>query len=69
MMKPVDAAIIWYGELTTRGRLLKRGTLLLMPGILWLMLFLVLPGLVLVVGSAAGASSLRRIWLIPLIRR
>ena len=48
MMKSVDAAIIWYGELTTRGRLLKRGTLLLMPGILWLMLFLVLPGLVLV---------------------
>jgi spermidine/putrescine transport system permease protein len=43
--------ITWYGELTSRKHLLKRGVLLLMPGMLWLMLFLVLPGLVLVVVS------------------
>jgi len=50
-MKPADAVITWYGELTTRYQLLKRGGGLLIPGILWLMLFLVLPSLVLVVVS------------------
>ncbi|GAB6909109.1 Spermidine/putrescine transport system permease protein PotB [Desulfosarcina cetonica] len=43
--------LTWYGELTTRGRLLKRGIMLLLPGILWLLLFLVIPGLVLVAVS------------------
>ena len=49
--KLADSVLTWYGELTTRGRLIKRGALLLMPGMLWLMLFLVLPGLVLVAVS------------------
>ena len=39
--------ITWYGELTTRRQLLTRGSLLLVPGMFWLMAFLVLPGLVL----------------------
>jgi spermidine/putrescine transport system permease protein len=47
----------WYGELTTRNRLLKRGSLLLMPGMLWLILFLVLPGFVLVVVSFATRGA------------
>ena len=46
-MKRPDAMITWYGELTTRRQLLTRGSLLLMPGMFWLMAFLVLPGLVL----------------------
>jgi spermidine/putrescine transport system permease protein len=52
-----NALLSWYGELTTRGRLLKRGSALLMPGMLWLMLFLVLPGLVLVVVSFATRGA------------
>ena len=47
----------WYGELTTRNRLLKRGSFLLMPGMLWLILFLVLPGLVLVMVSFATRGA------------
>ncbi len=43
--------IIWYGDLITHGRLLKRGLSFLFSGMLWLMVFLVLPGLVLVVVS------------------
>jgi ABC-type spermidine/putrescine transport system permease subunit II len=50
-MKRTDSLITWYGELTTRQQLLKRGSVLLVPGMLWLMLFLVLPSLVLVVVS------------------
>lgn len=47
-MRRIDTMIVWYGELITRRQLLKRGSLLMMPGLLWLMLFLVLPGFVLV---------------------
>ena len=47
----------WYGELTTRRHLLKRGTLFLMPGMIWLMLFLVLPGMVLVIVSFATRGT------------
>lgn len=43
--------LIWYGELTTPGSLRKRGLFFLSPGILWLLMFLVLPGLVLVLVS------------------
>ena len=49
--------MIWYGELTTSRSLLKRGLLFLSPGMLWLMTFLVLPGLVLVVVSFAGRGT------------
>lgn len=43
--------MVWYGELTTRQGLMRRGFGLLVPGVLWLMLFLVVPGLVLVAVS------------------
>jgi spermidine/putrescine transport system permease protein len=56
-MKRADSMITWYGELTTRQQLLKRGSLLLTPGMLWLMLFLVLPGLVLVVVSVVTRGA------------
>ena len=49
--------LIWYGELTTRGQLLKRGFLFLSSGMIWLMVFLVLPGLVLVVVSFATRGA------------
>jgi spermidine/putrescine transport system permease protein len=56
-MKLADTVITWYGELTTRRRLLKRGLVLLLPGMLWLILFLVLPGIVLVVVSVLSRGS------------
>ena len=56
-MKRVDSILTWYGELTTRKHLLKRGGVLLIPGMLWLMLFLVLPGLVLVVVSVVTRGA------------
>ena len=46
-----ERLLVWYGELTTRGRLVRRGLLFLSAGMLWLMLFLVLPGLVLLAVS------------------
>jgi spermidine/putrescine transport system permease protein len=58
MKMPAHAKMLsWYGELTTRGSLLKRGTLFLIPGMAWLMLFLVLPGLVLVLVSFASRGA------------
>lgn len=56
MMRP-DSILIWFGELSTRRHLLNRGMLLLMPGMLWLMLFLVLPGLVLVLVSVITSGA------------
>ena len=56
-MKLTDTVITWYGEMTTRRQLLKRGWTLLVPGMLWLMLFLVLPGLVLVVVSVVTRGA------------
>jgi len=53
----MNKLIIWYGELTTRGRLTKRGVRFLGVGMLWILLFLVLPGLVLVVVSFATRGS------------
>lgn len=52
-----DSILIWYGELTTRRHLLNRGRLLLAPGTLWLMLFLILPGLVLVLVSVISRGE------------
>lgn len=49
--------MIWYGELTTQNRLIKRGLFFLLSGMLWLMVFLVLPGLVLVVVSFATRGA------------
>jgi len=49
--------LVWYGELTTRRSLLERGALFLIPGMLWLVFFIVLPGLVLVGVSLATRGS------------
>lgn len=65
--KPPDSILIWFGELTTRRHLLKRGMLLLMPGMLWLMLFLVLPGLVLVLVSVITRGAYGQLeWVLTL---
>lgn len=53
----MNRLIIWYGELITRKSLIKRGLFFLTPGMLWLILFLVLPGLILVLVSFAGRGS------------
>ncbi|MEA3232864.1 MAG: ABC transporter permease [Thermodesulfobacteriota bacterium] len=49
--------LVWYGELTTSRSLSKRGLMFLSPGMLWLLIFLVLPGLVLIVASFAGRGA------------
>ena len=46
-----EKLLVWYGELTTQKSLVKRGMLFLSPGFIWLLIFLVLPGLVLVAVS------------------
>ncbi len=53
----MNKLIIWYGELITGKKLIKRGLFFLTPGMLWLILFLVLPGLILIVVSFAGRGS------------
>lgn len=53
----MNKVLIWYGELTTQRRLTKRGVQFLGVGMLWILLFLVLPGLVLVVVSFATRGS------------
>ncbi|MBC7646389.1 MAG: ABC transporter permease [Pseudopedobacter sp.] len=45
--------VVWYGELTTSGKLGRRGWLFALPGVLWLLLFLILPGLAVVAVSFA----------------
>jgi spermidine/putrescine transport system permease protein len=49
--------LVWYGELTTGRSLSKRGLMFLSPGMLWLLIFLVLPGLVLILVSFAGRGA------------
>jgi len=49
--------LVWYGELTTQQNLTKRGLLFLGTAMLWLMVFLVLPGLVLIVVSFASRGA------------
>jgi spermidine/putrescine transport system permease protein len=49
--------LVWYGELTTQQNLTKRGLLFLGAAMLWLMVFLVLPGLVLIVVSFASRGA------------
>ncbi len=45
--------LVWYGELTDPKRLTRRGLFFLSPGMLWLLAFLVVPGLILIVVSFA----------------
>lgn len=55
---------VWYGELSSRGQLTRRGTAILSPSILWLLILLVLPGLVLVAVSFTERGSYGQIeWL------
>jgi len=53
----MNKLLVWYGELTTRQNLTKRGLVFLGGGMLWLMVFLVLPGLVLIVVSFATRGT------------
>ncbi|MFH2059068.1 MAG: ABC transporter permease [Pseudomonadota bacterium] len=53
----MNKLMIWYGELITGEKLMKRGLFFLAPGLLWLIFFLVLPGLILVVVSFAGRGN------------
>jgi spermidine/putrescine transport system permease protein len=48
-----DKCILWRGELTTRGTLLRRGVTYLASGISWLLIFLILPGLLFIAVSFA----------------
>lgn len=45
--------VLWYGELTTRPRLLRRGTIIALAAVLWTVLFLLLPSVVLVAQAFA----------------
>jgi spermidine/putrescine transport system permease protein len=49
--------LVWYGELTTRRSLAQRGLLFLAPGMLWLLLFLLIPGLALVAVAFATRGA------------
>ena len=53
----MNKLLVWYGELTTQQKLTKRGLYFLGAGMLWLMMFLVLPGLVLIVVSFASRGA------------
>lgn len=53
----MNKLLVWYGELTTQQSLAKRGFYFLGAGMLWLMVFLVLPGLVLIVVSFASRGA------------
>jgi len=53
----MNKLLVWYGELTTNKNLLKRGLMFLTPGMIWLMIFLVLPGLVLILVSFASRGA------------
>ena len=52
-----DRVLIWYGELTSKGRLTRRGLAYLGLGLTWLLVFLVIPGLVLIALSFAQRGS------------
>ncbi|UCF90781.1 MAG: ABC transporter permease [Desulfobacterales bacterium] len=53
----MNRLLVWYGELTTPRQLVHRGLYFLGAGMLWLMIFLVLPGLVLIVVSFATRGA------------
>ncbi|GEM48238.1 ABC transporter permease [Deinococcus cellulosilyticus] len=49
--------LVWYGELTSAGSLRRRGLVFLLPALLWLLGFLILPGLVLIAVSFAERGT------------
>jgi len=53
----MDKLIVWYGELKTVRSLMKRGLGFVSPGILWLVFFLIIPGLVLIAVSFASRGT------------
>ncbi len=53
----MNRLMIWYGELLSQKKLIKRGALFLSPGMLWLIIFLILPGLILILVSFAGRGA------------
>jgi spermidine/putrescine transport system permease protein len=53
----MSKVIIWYGELTSIRSLFKRGLLFITPGMAWLTIFLVVPGMVLVAVSFASRGT------------
>jgi spermidine/putrescine transport system permease protein len=53
----MNKLLVWYGELTTRRNLTHRGLYFLGGGMVWLMMFLVLPGLVLIVVSFVSRGA------------
>jgi spermidine/putrescine transport system permease protein len=53
----MNRLLVWYGELATERSLLRRGVLLVLPGLLWVLAFLVLPGLLLVPLSFAERGA------------
>lgn len=44
---------VWFGELTTPGRLYRRGLWFLLPAVIWILALLVIPGLALIALSFA----------------
>lgn len=53
--------LIWYGEVTSPGRLRRRGAALLLGGVAWLLAFLLIPSLVLVVVAFAQRGAFGQI--------
>jgi spermidine/putrescine transport system permease protein len=53
----MNKLLVWYGELTTRRNLTQRGLYFLGGGMVWLMMFLVLPGLVLIMVSFVSRGA------------
>lgn len=49
--------LVWYGELGTAGSILRRGLALLLPALLWLLAFLILPSLALVAVAFAERGN------------
>lgn len=53
----MNKPMIWYGELLSQKKLMKRGLLFLTPGMLWLFLFVILPGFILILVSFATRGT------------
>ena len=55
--KPDEKLIIYNGELDSRRKILGRGSGFLMPGFMWVVIFLAIPLLYLVVMSFASRGT------------
>ena len=53
----MNKLMVWYGELLSQKKLVQQGLFFLSPGMLWLILFLVLPGLILIAVSFAARGA------------